>query len=92
MVIQQPAQENLDFLDFGGLDIEFRTAQPGQQFLGLGLHRLKIGDAQAHFGKDFMQGFFQGSQLAGAGATVDLQEHQRFLQHALALAALGQDF
>ncbi|MCY1495959.1 hypothetical protein D9M68_298730 [compost metagenome] len=92
VVVQQPLHEHLDLGQLFLVDLELGLVQPGQQFLGLGLHRLEVGDRDADVAQHFQQGLLQGLHGAIVGAAVDLQEHQRFLAHILALAALGQDF
>ncbi|VXC89677.1 hypothetical protein PSEUDO9AZ_20590 [Pseudomonas sp. 9AZ] len=92
VVVEQPAHEYLDLFQLGAFDLELGLIQPSQQFLGLGFHRLEVGDAQAHIAEYFVQVFFQGLQLADVSAAVNLQEHQRFLLYILALGTLGQDF
>ncbi|MDT4823321.1 hypothetical protein FQZ97_565440 [compost metagenome] len=92
VVVQQPLHEHLHLGQLVLVDLELGLVQPGQQFLGLGLHRLEVGDRDADVAQHFQQGLLQGLHGAIVGAAVDLQEHQRFLAHILALAALGQDF
>ncbi|MDT4802000.1 hypothetical protein FQZ97_347150 [compost metagenome] len=91
VVVQQPLEEHLDLGQFGLVHLELGLAQPGQQFLGLGLHRQEVDDRQAHVAEHLQQAALQAAQLAVAGAAVDLQEDQRLLRHVLAGAALGQD-
>jgi len=92
VVIQQPVQVDLDFIQLGLVHLELGAIQPGQQLARLGLHRLEVGDAHAHVAEDFVNGPFKRLQLGGTGAAVDFQEHQRFLQHALALGATRENF
>ena len=92
VVVEQPAHEYLDLFQLGAFNLEFGLIQPGQQFFGLGFHRLEVGDTQAYIAKDFLQILFQGLQFTDVGAAVNLQEHQGFLLHILALSTFGQDF
>ncbi len=92
MVVQQPAEEHLDFGQVLAVQRRPGRLQPGQQLGGLGLHRLEVGNRQAHFFQHLQQRPLQGAQFAGAGAAVDLQEHQRFLAGVIGADALGQDF
>ena len=90
VVVQQVFEEGLHLGQLGAIDLQLGLAQPGQQLLGLGLHRGEVGHRQAHLGQHFEQGLLQGTQLADIGAAVDLQVHQRFVLHLLAIAALAQ--
>ncbi|MCY1420974.1 hypothetical protein D9M71_366140 [compost metagenome] len=91
MVVHQPLEEAFDFraLIFGA---ERVLVDQGQHVADLGLHRQEIAHGHAHLGQHLLQLAGQQVELGSIGAAVDFQVHQRLLQHALALGALGQDF
>ncbi|RMN69924.1 hypothetical protein ALQ54_05713 [Pseudomonas syringae] len=90
VVVHQPLQEDLDlglFLDIG---VGLVGIDTGQQLMQTRFHRPEIFDDGAYFAKYLLQLARQHVQLADVGAAVDLQVHQRFLQHVVASGALGQ--
>jgi hypothetical protein len=89
VVAHQPFEEGL-ISPFRSASTANRCAELGQQLLHLGLHRLEIGHRHAHFTEHLLQLFAQHVQFGGVGAAVDLQVHQRLLQHAFALGAFGR--
>lgn len=92
VVAHQPFEETFDFGFFFRVDSEPAVVQSGEDLLDLGLHRLEIGDCDAHFAKHLFQLFAQDIELGRIGAAVDFQVHQGFLQDPFALGALRQDF
>ncbi len=92
VVVHQPVHEDLHLGQFGRVHLQLGLVQPGQQFAGLGGHGFEVGDGDTHLTQHVFQRLLQHLESSGGGNPVDLQEHQRFLLHVLALGALGQHF
>ncbi|RMR97177.1 hypothetical protein ALP75_200938 [Pseudomonas syringae pv. actinidiae] len=90
VVVHQPLQEDLDFDLFFRIGVGFVGIDARQQIMQTRFHRRKIFDRNPHLAEHLLQLASQHVQLAGTGAAVDLQVHQRFLQHVFAGGALGQ--
>ncbi len=90
VVLDQPLQEILDLGFFTLVHRVRGLVDQGEQVTHLGFHRLEVGHRNAHFDQYLLQLPGQRAHVGGIGTTVDLQIHQRFLQHILAGSAFGQ--